>query len=122
MSVSKKFVFIIQANQQDVGKAVHGLLYGKELHDEGFEVAIVFDGAGTEWPSEFSKADHPFHPLYKQVMQSGIIQGGCQACSGFFDTQDDMKEAGVPAVGNDNIGGHLPFAQYVKDGYFPIVL
>ncbi|WP_309122505.1 hypothetical protein [Paenibacillus sp.] len=122
MAVSNKFVFIIQANQQDVGKAVHGLLYGKELYDEGFEVEIVFDGAGTQWPDELSKANHPFHPLYKQVLQAGLIKGGCQACSGFFETETEMKEAGVPTVGNHKTGGHLPFAQYVKDGYFPIVL
>lgn len=32
-TVASKFVIIIQANQQDVGKAVHGLLYGHELHE-----------------------------------------------------------------------------------------
>lgn len=122
MTISNKFVIIIQANQQDVGKAVHGLLYGYELHEEGFEVDILFDGAGTEWPNEFSKAEHPFNAVYKQAMKSGIIKGGCQACSGFFDTSDEMQEAGVPQVGNEKTGGHLPFAQYIKDGYFPIVL
>lgn len=117
-----KYVIIIQANQQDVGKAAHGLLYGQELHEEGFEVEILFDGMGTQWPGEFSKADHPFHALYKQVMKSGIIKGGCQACSGFFEVEDEVKEAGVSLVGNEKLGGHLPFAQYMKDGFIPIVL
>lgn len=122
MSVSNKFVIIIQANQQDLGKAVHGLLYGQELHEEGFEVAVLFDGAGTEWPHELSKADHPFNGLYKQVLKSGIVKGGCQACSGFFDVEDEIQEAGISLVGNELTGGHIPFAQYIKDGFFPIVL
>ncbi|WP_223260653.1 hypothetical protein [Paenibacillus ihbetae] len=63
MAVASKFVIIIQANQQDVGKAVHGLLYGYELHEEGFKVEILFDGAGTAWPNELSKAEHPFNTL-----------------------------------------------------------
>ncbi|AGN70639.1 hypothetical protein ACVNS2_10935 [Paenibacillus caseinilyticus] len=122
MTSAQKFVIIIQANQQDVGKAVHGLLYGYELHEEGFEVEILFDGAGTEWPNAFSNAEHPFNGLFKQVMKAGIIKGGCQACSGFFDTADDVREAGVSLVGNEKTGGHIPFAQYIKDGYLPIVL
>lgn len=119
---TNKYLIIIQANQQDVGKAVHGLLYGQELHDEGFEVEIVFDGLGTTWPSELSKADHPFNPLFKQVTKSGIIKGGCQACSGFFEVEEEIKEAGVSLVGNEKTGGHLPFAQYIKNGFSPIIL
>jgi hypothetical protein len=119
---ANKYVIIIQANQQDVGNAVHGLLYGQELHDEGFEVEIVFDGLGTQWPNELSKADHPFNALYKQVMKSGIIKGGCQACSGFFEVEEEIKEAGVSLVGNEKTGGHIPFAQYIKNGFSPIIL
>ncbi|WP_028608805.1 DsrE family protein [Paenibacillus harenae] len=122
MTNANKYVIIIQANQQDVGKAVHGLLYGQELHDEGFQVEILFDGAGTEWPNELSKADHPFHALYKQVMKSGIVKGGCQACSGFHNIEEEMQGAGVSLIGNAKTGGHIPFAQYMKDGFIPIVL
>ncbi|MDQ0899145.1 MULTISPECIES: hypothetical protein [unclassified Paenibacillus] len=122
MATVNKYVIIVQANQQDVGKAVHGLLYGQELHDEGFEVEILFDGAGTEWPNELSKADHPFNALYKQVMKSGIIKGGCQACSGFHEIEEEIQEAGVSLIGNEKTGGHIPFVQYIKDGFFPIIL
>ncbi|CAM4331565.1 hypothetical protein [Paenibacillus tarimensis] len=122
MTTTNKFVIIIQADQQDIGKAVHGLLYGQELHEEGFEVEILFDGAGTQWPGELAKAEHSFNGLYKQVMKSGIIRGGCQACSAFFDTAGDLGEAGMSLVGSDKSGGHIPFAQYIKDGFLPIVL
>lgn len=117
-----KYVIIIQANQQDVGKAIHGLLYGQELHEEGLEVEILFDGLGTQWPGEFSKADHPMNALYKQVMKLGIIKGGCQACSSFFEVEEEVQKAGLPLVGNPKTDGHIPFAQYIKDGFFPIVL
>lgn len=119
---TNKYVIIIQANQQDVGKAVHGLLYGQELHEEGFEVEILFDGLGTQWPNEFSKADHPFNPLYKQVMKTGIIKGGCQACSAFFEVAEEIQEAGVELIAAEKIGGHIPFAQYMKEGFLPIIL
>lgn len=119
---ANKYVIIVQANQQDVGKAVHGLLYGQELHEAGIEVEIVFDGLGTQWPNEFSKADHPFNALFKQVSKLGIIKGGCQACSDFFDVKEEIEDAGLSLVGNEETGGHIPFAQYVLDGYSPVVL
>ncbi|XEC93633.1 hypothetical protein AB6A23_20060 [Paenibacillus tarimensis] len=115
-------MIIIQANPQDVGKAVHGLLYGQELHEAGFEVEVMFDGLGTAWPGEFSKADHPFQPLFKHVTKLGIIKGGCQACSGFFEVTDKVESAGVPLVGNEMSGGHIPFAHYIQKGFFPIIL
>ncbi|MEK3783518.1 hypothetical protein [Paenibacillus sp. FSL R5-0810] len=120
--VAEKFLIVIHANQQDVGKAVHGLLYGQELYEAGCEVEIVFDGLGTQWPDEFGKPEHPFHALFKQVMKSGIIKGGCQACSGFFEVTEQIENAGIPLIGNEGSGGHIPFGQYVKDGFLPIVL
>ncbi|MFX3636572.1 MAG: hypothetical protein ACE3L7_21670 [Candidatus Pristimantibacillus sp.] len=117
-----KYVIIIQANQQDLGKAAHGLLYGQELHEAGYEVEILFDGAGTQWPNEFSNAAHPFHALYKQVMKTGIIKGGCQACSGFFEVVEEITGAGVSLVGDEKSRGHIPFAQYINNGFYPIIL
>ncbi|MZQ85970.1 hypothetical protein GQF01_28100 [Paenibacillus sp. 5J-6] len=119
---TNKYLIIIQANQQDMGKAMHGLLYGQELHEAGMEVELYFDGAGTQWPNEFVKADHSLNPLYKQVMKTGIIKGGCGACAGAFDVVEEVQQAGVKLVGSDANSGHLPFAQYMKDGFVPIIL
>ncbi|WP_199615900.1 DsrE family protein [Paenibacillus alkalitolerans] len=120
--MANKYVIIIQAGQQDVGRAVHGLLYGQELHEAGYSVDVSFDGAGTIWVKELEKPAHPFNPVFKQAMKSGIVKGGCQACSGFFEVEEEVKKAGVSLVGSEASGGHLPFAQYIKDGYFPIIL
>ncbi|WP_248927981.1 hypothetical protein [Paenibacillus hamazuiensis] len=117
-----KYLIVIQANQSDVGKAVHGLLYGQELHEAGFEVEIVFDGLGTQWPDEFSKPEHPFNSLYREVLKAGIVKGGCQACSAFFEVSEKVEKAGVPLLGYETTGGHIPFAQYMKDGFTPIIL
>ncbi|MFS0726965.1 hypothetical protein [Paenibacillus sp. 1P07SE] len=122
MQSNNKFVIIIQANEQDVGKAVHGLLYGQELHETGYEVEIVFDGLGTEWPERFGQSEHPFHPLFKQVMKAGIVKGGCEACAGFFEQHEDLVKSGIPLVGKETANGHLPFAEYIRNGYQPIIM
>ncbi|MFC3885659.1 DsrE family protein [Bacillus songklensis] len=120
--MANKFLIVIQAGSHDVAKAVHGLLYGQELHEAGYQVDIVFDGAGTTWVREFEKTDHPFNPLFKQVMKLGIVQGGCQACAGFFEVASEVEEAGVSLIGEEGNGGHLAFANYMKEGYSPVIL
>ncbi|QGQ97334.1 hypothetical protein EHS13_21810 [Paenibacillus psychroresistens] len=119
---TNKYLIIIQANQQDMGKAMHGLLYGQDLHEAGMEVEVYFDGAGTQWPNEFSKPDHIINPLYKQVMKTGILKGGCGACAGFFDVEEEVQQAGLKLVGSETNSGHLNFSQFMKDGFVPIIL
>ncbi|MFT9846042.1 hypothetical protein [Aneurinibacillus sp. REN35] len=121
--MENKFVVIIQAGAHDGGKALHGLLYGQELHEAGYEVEILFDGAGTTWVSELEKPDHIFNPVYKQVMKLGIIKGGCQACSGFFDVEDAVGSGvGFAATDESTSGKHIDFAGYIKNGFQPIIL
>lgn len=120
--MEKKYVVIIQAGPDDIGRALHGLLYGQELYEAGYPVDVLFDGAGTMCVKEFEKPDHPFNSVYKQTMKLGIIKGGCQACSGFFDVDEDLQNAGIGFVGESLSGGHIPFGQYVKDGYIPLIL
>lgn len=119
--MAEKYAIIIQAGQQDVGRAVHGLLYGKELHEDQYEVKIFFDGAGTHWIGEFEKADFPFHDLYKEVRKSGIITGACAACSNFFDNEEDAKDANVELI-SDSESGQFSLVKLLKSGYTPIIL
>lgn len=119
---TNKYIIIVQAGKQDMARALHGLLYGIELHEAGIEAELYFDGAGTYWPTEFAKPDHELNPQYKQALKTGIIKGGCTACSGFFEVEEEMQQAGVPLAGSEASGGHLPFAQYIKEGFIPVIL
>jgi hypothetical protein len=48
---NKKFAIILQAGKEThegMARAVHALLYAAELKETGYEVVLIFDGAGTE--------------------------------------------------------------------------
>ena len=59
---SQKYLIILQAgteSHEGMARAVHALLYATELKEAGYEVALVFDGAGTEWANGSSKGTFP---------------------------------------------------------------
>ena len=58
-----KFAVILLAQPGDMSRAVHGLLYSKDLREAGHQVQLIFDGAGTTWVREFEKPDHKYYKL-----------------------------------------------------------
>lgn len=121
MAEEKKFLIVIQAGPQDMGRALHGLTYGQELYEAGFEVEIYFDGTGTKWIKEFEQTEHPFHPVFKSVKDSGIIKGACGYCSNYFHIGEDIQQVGIPLKEGAK-DGHLSLAKHIKEGYTLVVM
>jgi len=53
--------------EEALGRLFNALFLAYELKEKQQEVAIIFQGAGTRWPAELVKADHPAHALYEAV-------------------------------------------------------
>jgi len=115
-----KFAVILQAQPGDLGRAVHGLLYVKDLKEGGYEAQLIFDGAGTTWIREFERPDHKYHQLYQEVKASGLIGGACEYCAEAFRVKEEIAKAGIPFRGE--YGGHPSVAQLVREGYTLITL
>lgn len=117
----KKFLIIIQAGPQDMGRALHGLTYGQELHEAGYEVEIFFDGTGTKWITEFGQVGHPFNSVFITVMELGIVKGACGYCTGFFKLEEEVSEAGIP-LSDGAKDGHLSLAEHIENGFELLIM
>jgi hypothetical protein len=115
-----KFAVILQAQPADMGRAVHGLLYSKDLKEAGHQVQLIFDGAGTTWVREFEKPDHKYHKLYQEVKQAGLIAGACEYCAQAFQVKDEIARAGIPF--RSEYAGHPSVAKLIKEGHTLITL
>lgn len=115
-----KFAIILHAQPGDMGRAVHGLLYSKDLNEAGHQVQLIFDGAGTTWVREFEKPDHKYHKLYQEVKKAGLIAGACAYCAQAFNVQAEISKAGIPFRGE--YGGHPSVAKLVQQGNALITL
>lgn len=116
----KKFAIFVHSSKNEGAKVLHALLYAQELHESGYEVKIIFDGAGTVWVKELENPENKFHPIYKAVKKLGVIEGVCEYCAGAFGVESEVSQSGLATLGV--VKGHPSLAQLVANDYQIITL
>ncbi len=96
----------------DMGRVANALETVKEAKEEGDDVRLIFDGAGTRWIPELTKQESKLAPLYQAV--SDKVSGACAFCAAAFGVRDAVKQAGVPLI--DEYEGHPSLRTLVADG------
>lgn len=120
-----KYLVILQAGKEShegMARAVHALLYSKELKEHGHEVKLVFDGAGTEWANEWMSPESTdkLKPMYEELKKSGVTQIICDFCATAFNVKSNLEK--VKAVTTAEYQGHPSVAKLADEGYQIIVL
>lgn len=119
----QKFLIILQAgpeSHEGMARAVHALLYTTELKQSGYEVTLIFDGAGTEWAKDLMDPENRLHPAYEKLQNLGVTEIICDFCSKAFHVQEELKQGKVPLVAE--FEGHPSLVKWIRMGYTPIVL
>ncbi len=120
MAEGGKYVVFVHAGPQELARALHALLYARELQRAGIPAKIVFDGAGTVWLREFSDPQHKYHGLFREVMEAGLVDAACAYCAQAFNVVEAVQAVGVPLV--DTADGHPSLATYILQGWTPLTL
>lgn len=66
-----KIAIFVHATENELGRALHSLVYTQELHEAGHEVKLIFDGQGVLWIRRFEDQSHAANPLYQVVKKLG---------------------------------------------------
>lgn len=101
-------------SEEALGRVFNALAAGYDFKQANEEVKILFQGAGTRWPEELQKEDHPGHTLYKAVEDK--IEGISCGCADVFGA----NPAGLDLItDNKAIGttGLPSFVNLQKEGY-----
>lgn len=120
MSVAHKYLLLVLAGPGELPRALHALLYARDLQRAGMSARVLFDGAGTVWLREFSNPEHKYHTLFRETLESGLIDAACAYCAQVFKVVDAVQATGVLLV--DSAEGHPSLAAYVKEGWTPLTL
>lgn len=120
-----KYVVILQAGQDTadgMARAMHAMLYTRELYENGDKVALIFDGAGVQWIEEWTNphSEHPLTPMYTELHDLGITEIICDFCAGALELKDDLEGREVQFSGE--FKGHPSIARWTNKGYQIIVL
>lgn len=90
----------------------HILMNALDLHSDGAEVKIIFEGASVKLVAQFEEESNP---LYKKAKEAGIIAGICLACSKVLNVYEDNLKSGLPML--DDMNGHGGMKTYLNEGY-----
>ena len=106
-------VFAEEGSHESLGRVVNAMEFAKELHEEGDDVKLVFDGAGVTFIPKLEDEDHDAHPLYSAVKPA--IEGACKYCSKAFGVINEVRKTDVNLL--DDYDDHPSLRTYINDGY-----
>jgi hypothetical protein len=104
--------------EEALGRVFNALAAAKDFAEQGQEVTVLFQGAGTRWTGALADDGHPLHGLYVAVRPH--IAGASDACATFFGARDGVTSAGLDFVARNEIagvGGLPSLATLAADGY-----
>jgi hypothetical protein len=103
---------------ETLGRLLNALAFAHESRGTGDEVEIVFKGAGTRWPAELAKLNHPAHERYQAVRES--VKGASLGCAIKYGACDDVGASGVALLADTPLPGTPGIAglrSYYNDGW-----
>ena len=101
-----------------LGRLFNGLAAAYDFKQQGDDVTILFQGTGTRWAGEITKAEHPAHELYKAVEDK--VAGVSCGCADIFGASEDAVKNGFELIKDNPLPGTsgLPsLRQLTADGY-----
>lgn len=90
-------------SEEALGRVFNGLAAAYELKQNGDEVTVVFQGAGTRWLKLLSAPEHPGHGLFELVKDR--VAGASAACATVFGATEDVATSGLPLVSENMVPG-----------------
>ena len=96
-----------------MGRVSNAFILASESAENGDDLKIIFEGAGTRWIQELEKSDHKLHPLYSGLKDK--ITGGCTFCAQAFGVKTEVEKAGLPLLAEYK--SHPSLRSLVVEGY-----
>lgn len=116
-----KVAIFLHATENELGRAIHALVYTQDLHEAGHQVKLIFDGQGVLWVNKFQDPNHQMNPLFNAVKKLGVIEA-CGHCATSFNVTENVKQAEIVFSEGIDTEGHTNIADLVTDGWQIITL
>lgn len=110
------------ASEESTGRALNALALAYECKTAGDEVAFLFKGAGTRWPEQLSRIDHPANARYNDIRDT--VRGASRGCAERYGATAGVAAAGVDLVADAALPGTpgvLGLRPYLGGGWEVVV-
>ncbi|HZW97929.1 MAG: hypothetical protein GX834_04020 [Clostridiaceae bacterium] len=91
---------------------MHVLMNALQLHEQGYEVKIIFEGESVKLPAQL---ENEGNKLYLSARKNGLLAGICLGCSLQLGVLEMNEAVGLPWL--DDMNGHAGMLSFVEDGY-----
>ena len=105
-------------SEESLGRVFNALAAAYDSKQQGDEVTVRFQGTGTRWIGELSKAEHPAHDLFEAVKDT--VAGVSCGCADVFGANEEAEKSGFELIKDNPIPGTSGLASLRKlaaDGY-----
>ena len=105
-------------SEEALGRVFNALAAAYDFKQAGDEVTVQFQGAGTRWIGELTKADHAVHALFEAVKDN--VAGVSSGCADVFGGAEEAEKAGFDLIKGNAVPGTsgLPsLRRLVSEGY-----
>jgi hypothetical protein len=99
--------------REGIGRVANALVTAKEFKENGDEITIVFDGAGTTWIGTLADPGHRYHGAFEAVRDR--VAGACSYCAGRYGVREQVEQAGIALL--DEYDQHPSIRRLLADGY-----
>ena len=93
----------------------HVLLNALDMAGKGFDVKVVIEGKATGLLPGLAHENAPFAPLFRKVLDAGLIDCACRACSAQMNATEAARALGIELAGD--MDGHPSLSAYRYSGY-----
>jgi hypothetical protein len=105
-------------SEESLGRVFNALAAAYDFAQRQDEVQILFQGAGTRWPHELSKPEHPAHAVFEAVKDK--VAGISCGCADVFGARQEAEASGFDLITENALPGTtgLPsLGRLVSEGY-----
>ncbi len=105
-------------SEEALGRVFNALAAAYDFKQQGDEVTVRFQGTGTRWIGELSKAEHPAHELFEAVKDQ--VAGVSCGCADVFGANEEIEISGFELIKDNPVPGTSGLASLRKlavDGY-----
>lgn len=106
-------VFSDTETAEALGKVSNAFMLALEAIENGDDLKIIFEGAGTKWIGQMEKEDHKLNKLYLSIKNH--ITGACSFCAKAFGVKNEVEKAGITML--SDFKDHPSIRSLVVEGY-----
>lgn len=91
------------ATEEALGRVFNALAAAYDFKQQGDEVTVLFQGAGSRWIAELSQSDHPVHALFDTVKDT--VAGVSCGCAEVFGATEEVEKSAFEFVKDNAVPG-----------------